>query len=45
MSPTKDFALLANGTALPWAEIPEWPAAELVRATGAALRRGGRLSA
>jgi Ni,Fe-hydrogenase III large subunit len=45
MSQPPNFALLANGAALPWAQIPESPMAELVRATGAALRRGGRLSA
>ena len=39
------FALLANGTSLPWAEIPEWPAAEFVRVTAGELERGGRLCA
>ena len=39
------FALIANGSALPWAAVPEWPMAEFLQATSAALRRGGRLSA
>ena len=39
------FALLANGTSLPWTEIPEWPAAEFVRVTAGELERGGRLCA
>jgi Ni,Fe-hydrogenase III large subunit len=45
MSSATPFALLANGTALPWAEVPEWPAAELVRRTAGELDRGARLSA
>ena len=45
MSASTTFALLANATALPWAEVPEWPAAELVRATAAELARGARLCA
>jgi len=39
------FALLANATSLPWADIPEWPGAEFVSATAAELNRGGRLCA
>ncbi len=45
MSSATPFALLANATALPWADIPEWPAADFVRATAAELTRGGRLAA
>ena len=39
------FAFLANGTALPWASIPEQPIASLVAATGIELDRGARLCA
>ena len=35
--------MLGNATSLPWAEVPEWPVAEFVDATAAALDRGGRL--
>jgi len=45
MSPATSFALLANASSLPWADVPEWPAADFVRATAAELDRGGRLSA
>jgi Ni,Fe-hydrogenase III large subunit len=45
MSASTTFALLANATALPWANVPEWSAAELVRATAAELARGARLCA
>jgi Ni,Fe-hydrogenase III large subunit len=38
------FSLLTNGTAQPWAEVPEWPVTEFVRALGVELERGGRLS-
>jgi Ni,Fe-hydrogenase III large subunit len=45
MSSTTSFALLGNATSLPWDQVPEWPAAELVRATAADLDRGARLCA
>ncbi len=45
MNAETPFALLANATSLPWADIPEWPAADLVRATGLELDRGARLCA
>jgi Ni,Fe-hydrogenase III large subunit len=45
MSTATSFALLANATACPWAEIPEWPVADFVRVTAAELERGGRLCA
>ena len=45
MSASTSFALLANATSLPWADVPEWPAAELVRATATELDRGARLCA
>ena len=43
MSATTPFALLANATSLPWADIPVWPAADFVRATAVELQRGARL--
>ena len=45
MSSASPFALLPNATALPWPEVPAWPAAELVRRTAAELGRGARLCA
>jgi Ni,Fe-hydrogenase III large subunit len=39
------FEPLANGGAVPWAEIPEWSAGEFVEATSSELNRGGRLAA
>jgi len=45
MSAPQTFALLANGTSLPWLGIPEWPGAEFVAATADELERGGRLVA
>jgi len=38
------LATIANGAGVPWDEIPEWPADELVRATAAELASGGRLA-
>lgn len=43
MSALTSFALLANATSLPWADVPEWPVAELVSLTAANLKRGARL--
>ena len=43
MSDATAFALLPNATSIPWREIPEWPAEELVRCTAAELDRGARL--
>jgi Ni,Fe-hydrogenase III large subunit len=40
-----EFLLLSNGTSVPWAGVPEWPADEFVAATAAELERGGRLCA
>jgi Ni,Fe-hydrogenase III large subunit len=45
MSTDASFALLANGTSVRWSEVPEWSAAEFVRATAAELERGARLCA
>ena len=45
MSTATAFAPLANATSLPWRDVPESPAADLVRATAAELDRGGRLAA
>jgi Ni,Fe-hydrogenase III large subunit len=45
MNTSLEFALLSNASGLPWAEVPEWPAARFVEATAGQLRRGGRLCA
>ena len=45
MNSRHEFCPLSNGMAVPWTDIPEWPASELVNATAAKLGRGGRLSA
>ena len=45
MSNPSTFALLANATCLPWAEVPARPVADFVRATAGELDRGGRLCA
>lgn len=45
MSDSSPFALLTNATGLPWRDVPEWPAEELVRLAAADLARGARLSA
>ena len=45
MNPPQEFYLCSNGTSVPWAEVPVWPAEELVAATAAGLARGGRLCA
>lgn len=45
MSNATSYALLANATSLPWADVPEWPVAEFVRITAAELDRGARLCA
>ncbi|MBP9901329.1 MAG: hydrogenase [Verrucomicrobiota bacterium] len=45
MSASTPFALFANATSLPWAEVPAWPVAELVHKTGRELNRGARLCA
>ena len=45
MSASTSFALLANATSISWAEVPAWPSAEFVRATGSELTRGARLCA
>jgi Ni,Fe-hydrogenase III large subunit len=45
MSAPSEFTLLNNGQSLPWAEVPEWPAAEFVHVAAAELDRGGRLCA
>ena len=43
MSAATPFALLANSTSLPWAEVPEWPQEDFVRVTAIELNRGARL--
>ncbi len=45
MSALSSFALLANATSLPWAEVPAWPMTEFVRATASEIDRGARLCA
>lgn len=45
MSASTPFALLANATSIPWAEVPEWPVADFVDATARELKRGARLCA
>jgi Ni,Fe-hydrogenase III large subunit len=45
MSSASPFALLANATSLPWADVPEWPMPEFVRTAAAELHRGARLCA
>jgi len=45
MSADSPFALLANATALPWADVPVWTPDELVRLTAVELARGARLCA
>lgn len=45
MNAPREFLLLSNGTSVPWADVPEWPAAEFIAATAAELERGGRLCA
>jgi len=45
MSDSTPFTLFANGTSLPWADVPEWPVADLVRTTADELSRGARLCA
>ena len=45
MNATLQFALLGNATSLPWAEVPEGPAADFVEATATELSCGARLCA
>lgn len=45
MSTASPFALLANASSLPWADVPEWPMPEFVRRTATELDRGARLCA
>ena len=45
MNAPREFLLLSNGTSVPWADVPEWPADEFIAATAAELERGGRLCA
>ncbi|MFO1522960.1 MAG: NADH-quinone oxidoreductase subunit C [Kiritimatiellia bacterium] len=43
MNESTPFALMANATALPWAEVPSLAVAALVHATSVELDRGARL--
>jgi len=38
------FALLTNGTAMPWSQVPEWPISEFLENLAKELGRGERLS-
>jgi Ni,Fe-hydrogenase III large subunit len=44
MNRATPFALLTNGTALPWSGVPERPLPEFIRNIGAELGRGERLA-
>src|SRR5512137_672154 len=44
MNRTTPFALLTNGSALRWADVPEWPLPAFLQKVGAELERGERLS-
>jgi Ni,Fe-hydrogenase III large subunit len=43
MSASTPFALLANATSLPWADVPAWTPDDFVQATSMELQRGARL--
>ena len=43
MNTPPTFALFANGTNLPWSDVPEYGVEDFVAATAAELDRGGRL--
>ena len=45
MSDTAEFALLSNGSSLPWVDVPELPIERFIDATAMELSRGGRLCA
>ncbi len=45
MSASTSFALIANATRLPWAEVPAWPVSEFVRIATREMDRGARLCA
>jgi Ni,Fe-hydrogenase III large subunit len=45
MTTSTAFALLPNGTGIPWADVPPWPARELVGMAATELTRGARLCA
>ena len=45
MTTSTAFALLGNGSSLPWADVPEWPVEEFARRTAAEIERGARLCA
>lgn len=45
MSGSTPFALLANATGIPWADVPAWPVGDFVSATARELQRGARLCA
>lgn len=45
MNASSPFALLANATSIPWADVPEWRVHDLVQSTAEELDRGARLCA
>ena len=45
MNTTQQFALLGNGTSLPWAEVPDLRVEAFVESTAAELEQGARLCA
>ena len=45
MNAPPEFLWLSNGASVPWADVPEWPAAEFTAAAAAELERGARLCA
>lgn len=45
MNPTCTFASLSNGSSIPWAEVPQWPATQFITTAATELERGGRLCA
>jgi Ni,Fe-hydrogenase III large subunit len=45
MTGAREFALLANATAIAWRDVPEWPVESFVDASADELARGARLCA
>jgi Ni,Fe-hydrogenase III large subunit len=45
MSASTPFALVANGTSIPWSDVPVWPVQDFLQNTANELNRGARLCA
>jgi Ni,Fe-hydrogenase III large subunit len=45
MNTPREFAVLGNGTSLPWSDVPEWAPDDFVSMLGARLYAGARLCA